>query len=324
MATTAKQTALQAVYCAYGDDELKLRTVFSRLRERMQAYGDIELNASDFAAGSQTPLADVLTTCRTAPFFSDYRLVRLRDCEKLGKQDMQRLIDYVEAPTPTTILYLEGKGLKPDSALAKAVKAANPKALIDCTSVSAKDLPDFVRKMASDMGIQLEPAALRILVDYIGSNTVQLDNDLRKIALAHLGDGPVTANEVLSAVNPVAEVKPWDFLDAIAKRDVAEALRQVALLRKETPLRLLSLAVGRIRDLIATKCLVDRGEADRIAEETKRQSWQVTKYRQWANNFTYDELADALVKAADCEASIKSGTDDMQALTSWLIAVLSR
>ncbi len=66
--------------------------------------------------------------------------------------------------------------------------------------------------MAMNHGATLTPGAANVLVDLVGEDTVKIDSELKKIALAHRGTEPINENEVLGLVARTSEVKPWEFV----------------------------------------------------------------------------------------------------------------
>lgn len=91
-------------------------------------------------------------------------------------------------------------------------------AVIDCAPFQAKDLNAAVRSMALTHGVTFTEGAATSLIDLAGTNTVTLDSEIRKLALAHRGDDPVNQNEVIALVARTAEIKPWEFLDAFGMK----------------------------------------------------------------------------------------------------------
>ena len=78
--------------------------------------------------------------------------------------------------------------------------------------------------MAVTHGVTLTEGAAVKLVDLVGEDTVHLDSELKKIALAHRGTDAVNEHEIVDMVSRTAEVKPWEFVDAFAARDVRKCL----------------------------------------------------------------------------------------------------
>ena len=245
MATQSKQSSLLPVYLIAGEDELKRETVMKRLFARLSKMGDMSFNSETFSGLTCTG-EEVITAANTLPFASEVRLVVVNDVDKLKKADSELLVAYLKEPCETTVLALEGQKVAKNTRLYKAVLAFGGKAIIDCAPFARKDLGSAVRSMAVGHGIALTQGAAATLIDLVGTNTVALDAELKKLSLSHRGADPVNENEVLSLVSRTAEIKPWEFVDAFASRN---GKRCIYLMNRmdASPFALLAMCTTRIR-----------------------------------------------------------------------------
>lgn len=320
MATKA-QTPLLPVYLALGTDELKKRRTVERLDGRLVAAGgDPEFNREELD-GSASPEPDLLRAMLdTLPFGSDFRLVVFKDVDKAPKAASEAIVSYLENPCPTTVLMMTACKQARTTRLYKAVAKFGEKAVIDCTPKKRWELPQQVVGMARAHGKAMDAEAAEQLVRLVGESTALIDNELAKLALNVGGAPRITAEDVRRMVPRVAEVKPWDFLDAVCRREPAEAMRLYAQMPTQSPIGLFTLAVSRVRELIAAKALGERGCPGTLAAELGMQQWQVKNHASWARNYTMAELVDALRGAAPCEEALKSSPDKDLAVQRWVLS----
>lgn len=322
---------LLPVYLVVGEDDLKRAAVLKKLKARAAEFGDMSFNSDDIDAECAEE-GLVVTSCNTMPFASDIRLVLVRNAEKLSKLDVDQLVSYLANPCESTVLALEAVKLAKNTRLYKAVAAHGSKAVIDCAPMKRADLPKAVRAMAVGHGVTLTDGAARTLVDLVGENTVHLDAEIKKIALSHEGKDAVREGEVLSLVARTAEMKPWDFTDAFAARDLNRCLLYLSRMESVSPHVLLSMCVGRVRELICAKSCAQRGNGNAATlakafgaySGKTMQEWRFKNHAAWSRKFTANELRQALHSARDCEQAMKSGTDPDQAFKDWLIAVMRK
>ncbi len=323
MAQTKKDTQLLNAYLIVGEDELKRETVIRRLRQRLEKMGDLAFNSDSFN-GESADGESIVAACQTLPFASDVRLVQVNNVEKLKKADQELLIDYLADPNSSTILALVAVKLAKNTRLYKAVARLGKTAIIDCAPFGRKQLNDTVRSMAVSHGVTFTPGASAALIDLVGTNTVALDSEIRKIALAHRGTDPVTDGEVMATVSRTAEVKPWEFVDAFAARNPKRCIYLLHRIKKTTPYGLLSMCVTRIRELLTVQALVARGNVHAIPKVLNVPDWKVRSLRQWAEDFSRNELVGALKQARDTEFAMKSGSDPDDEFVSWMLTTIKR
>lgn len=323
MASPKQQSALLPAYLIAGEDELKRETVLKRLHARLATMGDLSFNSDTFSARTCTG-EQIVAASNTLPFASDVRLVEVHEVEKLRKADLDLIIDYLKAPCPTTVLALVAQKVAKNARILKAVTAFGKTAYIDCAPFARKDLAKAVRSMAVGQGVTFTEGAASALIDLVGTNTVALDSEIRKLALSHRGSDPVNENEVFSLVSRTAEVKPWELVDAFASRNSKRCLYLLHRMEKVTPYALLAMCVTRLRELLTAKALARRGEAQALASVLKLPGWRVKNYHMWARGFSEQELIEALRTARDTEQAMKSGTDAHDAFVDWMLSVCSK
>lgn len=314
--------AFLPAYLVVGADEFKRQFVIERLNKQIAKLGDLDFNREVFQ-GASTDADALVTSCNTLPFSCDYRLVMVRDADKMPKATNEAVVSYLAAPSETTILCLEATKLAKNTRLYKAVAKVGKKAVIDCAPKSRKDLPAQVRDFALSNGVTITQRGAEELIDLVGESTVHLDAELKKMA-AVLGKGTtIDVGQVDELVTRTSEVKPWTLSDALAKRDAKEAALLLSRMQDQSRFGLLTMCLNRIRELLVAKDL-HSGSARALAQELGKQEWQVRNLPRWAGNFTQRELEDALVKGADLDRAMKSGGDQELLFEQWVLGICAR
>lgn len=323
MANAKQNNPLLPAYLLVGEDALKRQAVLKRLTVRCSQLGDLSFNSDELDGAVSTGEA-IAESCNTVPFASDVRMVVVKNAGKLRSADAEKVVAYLKSPNPTTVLAMDAEKLAKNTKLYKAFAAIGKDAVIDCAPPKRKDLPAKVRAMAMNHGATITPGAANVLVDLVGEDTVKIDSELKKIALAHRGSEPINESEVLGLVARTSEVKPWEFDGAFMARDLKRAMLLLSRMPSVSPHALLPRCVNCLRELMATQAVMGRGGAQAVAAVLKKQEWQVKSYPQYARRFTAKELRQALEASCDAERKMKSGADPMGAFTEWLAQTLGR
>lgn len=317
------QPALLPAYLIVGADEYKRSSAVRRMRSRLEATGMAAFNLDERDMTKDPEVDDIIASLNTFPMGADFRLVILEGCDKLPKAVSEPIVEYLANPSPTTVCLLTAASLAKSTRLYKAVAKLGAKAVVDCTPKKARELPRQVVGMARAHGKTMDPAAAEELVSRAGENTRLLDNELKKLA-AMVAAPVITLADVERHVVRTAEVKPWDFLNAVSARDMARALELLALQPDRSEVRLWSLLVTRIRELIVAKALDSRGAGRELASTLGVQSWQVRNHLAWARRYRMEELVAALSSAVDVELALKGSRDGALALRLWVIGIIRK
>ncbi len=317
------EAALLPAYLIVGADEVKRDTAIARLKARLEASGMADFNLDERDMQRDQEPDDVLSSLNTFPMGSDFRLVILKGCDKLAKPMSEMLVTYLADPAPTTVCLVVATSLAKSTRLYKAVQKVGPKAVIDCASKKRWEVPKQVQSMVRRYGKAISSSAAEELVSRVGENTRMLDNELRR--LSQMVDAPeIGRDDVERLVVRTAEVKPWDFLDAMSARDLPRTLELLRLLPPRSEIRTYSLICSRLRELMYAKALDARGQGRDLAAHLGVQTWQVKNHLGWARRFSSDELVDDLRRAVEVESALKGSRDSETALAAWVIDIVSR
>ena len=316
---------LLPAYLINGEDQLKRETVLKRMRSRLEKLGDLDFNCDTFD-GKDAAGTDIVAACNTMPFGIEKRLVVVHNVDALKKADSEALVDYLKSPADFTVLMLVAGKLAKNTRLYKAAAAVGPKAVISCAPRKAYEMPAQVRAMAPSHGIAITDAAAKLLVELVGEDTVHLDAELKKIALAHTSTQPVGPDEVAALVTRTSQAKPWDFSGAFSRRDVAECVNVRKKLGDTSAYALIGFCVGSLREMLTYHALAARGQiaASVLAKQLKMPDWKAKKVVASAKLWSPEELRRALSSARDCERSMKSGGDAEGVFFDWAVSTCAR
>jgi DNA polymerase-3 subunit delta len=316
---TATEKPLSELYLFDGEDVLKQKTLLDRLKQRALADGDLTMNYQVFTPKDISSKEYLLNALNTMPFGSPVRLVVIKDAEALSKPLQEELAAYAKRPSATTVLVLISKKLPKTSRLYKAILGHNPQSVIDCGSKKRSELPALVRSMARGEGAELTIGTANLLIDRVGTSTVALNTEVRKLsAMAKAaGKARIEDEDVVHNVVRMVEPKPWDLTNALALRDAALCLRLVGRMRGYTAVGLFAQCVTKLREILTAATLKRRGLP--VAASMGKQEWQIREVLRATELYRTDEIERLLEQAPQIETRMKSGADADQLLRLWII-----
>lgn len=267
---------LLPVYLVVGDDKLKAKTVLERLDKRMAEYGDMSLNSSSFD-GESAIGTDIVTACNQLPFASEKRYVLVRNADKLKKDDSERIVDYLADPNTSTVLVMICTKLAKSTRLYKACEKISNTAVISCASPKRYELADDLVKVARSHNGSIRLDAAQRLIELVGPETIQLNAEIEKLLLAN-GGSEITVEQVNSQVTKSAEIKPWDFTNAFAARDLDMCLRFFTEMSNGAEYMLLPQTCKIIKELICVQDLGENTTQNEISQELGYEAWRVKNH----------------------------------------------
>jgi DNA polymerase III subunit delta len=297
---------LKPVYLLSGSDRPKIARALERLRGRFPEDSVEHLSAAS-ASGEE-----VVAACNSLGLFGDgSRLVLVTDVERWKAADAKAVASYLGAPTPGTVLALQGEEVKKDSALAKACAKAGDLLLYEITK---RDLPRWVQEQFGRLGAKVTAEVCRRLVEVVGEDAYELEAEIEKLATWAGGD-EIRQRDVELVACGHAETSGFQLTDAWGARDVravlaaAEALLEQASDSRREETRIAGLLNGHAARLRECQELDAAGVPPReAATRLKRHPFYVEKLFRQAANFSVDELRDAIVRLAQLDVALKGGS----------------
>lgn len=310
-------------YLIVGSDELKAKEATKRLRGRLEP-GFEAFNLDERVASSDLDPQDLLSSLNTLPFGSGFRLVLVTSADHLPKPVSEAIVSYLADPNQGCVLCLVAEKLAKTTRLYKAVAKVGEKAIVDCAPAKRWDLPKRVVRMAQVRGMRIDERAADELIARVGESTTMLDQQVGTLAELCRGAGVITRADVERYVTRTAEVKPWDFLDAVCARDAVRALELYRLMQNPSEIALIAMLVGRLRELVCAQSLAARGQGGSLATVLGKQQWQVKNHARWAGRFGAGELAQALISCARSDYALKTGADPQIEFCALVLGICGR
>jgi DNA polymerase-3 subunit delta len=256
----ARTSKLQPVYVLVGDEDFLKRQVLSALKG-LALEGKDEAFGQSTYTGDKAAFAAVHDDLETLPFLSPRRLVVVEHADPLVTRHRAALEKYVAAPAATGILVLDVKAWPAHTRLAKLIDAA---ATLTCKAPAGQKLLDWCAHWSSSRhGKQLAAAAARLLVDLVGPDLGQLDQELTKLAIYVGGAARIEVGDVDKLVGSSRAENTWKIFDAVGGGRAGEALTILDRLfeQGEEPIRVLGAFSLQLRRLAQAARLSQQGVA---------------------------------------------------------------
>ena len=241
--------------------------------------------------------------------FDEARMVVVTGLQSGTDEALDEVARYVADPAPDVWLVLQhGGGVRGKRAL-DAVRAARA-VVVTCEPIKRDgDKTAFVVAELRRARRKAEPAALRALVEAVGSDLRELAAACQQLA-ADSAAGPITLDLVTRYYGGRVEATGFRVADAAVEGRAGEA---VAMLRHAVatgtdPVPLVAALAAKLR--ILAKVGAARGRGLDPARDLNLAPWQVDRARRELASWTPEALAHAIGAVAQADAEVKGGGRD--------------
>jgi DNA polymerase-3 subunit delta len=336
----------------HGPAELERSESLQKLRTRIGADADlVDLNSSHLDGRSLT-LADLQFACESMPFLADRRLIIVTGLSKRlvsaprgrakasadisaaagageeggavsadqpgsgGQKAAAAILDFLAHVPETAELVLVEDEMLPAGPLLRRLTELQREGratIIACVPPRGADLTQWIRARAKKHQIQLDPAALSDLAEFVGDDLRQLDQELMKLRDYKAGQpgGSVTRADVRQLVTATRAANVFDMVEALGAgnaQTAARLLHHALYVDGEEPLRLLALISRQYRQLLQAKALqAEHATPAQVARQVGVPDWKAGKLLSQANRYSMARLQQFLEYMVAADEAIKTG-----------------
>ena len=258
---------------------------------------------SEASFGPDTPAAEILGALETPSLLGGRRLVVVRDAHDLGKEHVDALLRYLEAPAPSAVLVLVAAGR---TKLDAAVKGAG--SVVTLEVPKGRRLVGWIRERGREHRLRVDDRAGWALVDSVGTELRDLDAALEQLSTA-LGDGAtVGPAEVRNAFPRLADERVFAFQDAVGERRLPVAMTALRRLLEQgdEPLMIFGALSSQVRRMLRARRFADVSPKA-VGDAMGLPSWRAERLQRQCRSYREEELVRALSVLAATDVEMKGG-----------------
>jgi DNA polymerase-3 subunit delta len=219
------------VYLLAGPDSHRMEKTARWLRER-----SVDAEGRDFNCetlyGDECKPGQIVEKARAYPMFGSTRFVWVRRAEALPTgRDIEPLLAYLQAPVESTVLLFSSNKL--DKRLKLTALCAETGWVVEFAALSGAALVRQLQRQSKSHGLRLMAEGAQLLVELVGEDLGELDNELAKLALQDAAEGrPLHGDEIRELVARSRDVDAFRLADSLDRRAPLAALLDWFQLRR--------------------------------------------------------------------------------------------
>jgi DNA polymerase-3 subunit delta len=238
-----KTGAFKPIYWLEGEEPYFIDKVIDYAEHKILNESEASFNLTVFY-GKDADWTAVVNACRRYPMFAERQVVLLKEGQQM--KDIEKLEGYVTKPLSSTVFIVAFKDKKIDGRtnFSKVLKKNGE--LLQTKKLYENQLPDWTRSMVASKGFDITPQALQLLIDNIGNDLSRLENEVDKVVINLGSVKTIDENDIEKYVGISKEFNAFELQAAIAKKDLAKAIRIIQYFQhnpKAAPIQLVLPAI---------------------------------------------------------------------------------
>lgn len=265
----AAEQQLRPVYLLVGDERHLESKVVQALKAAVTKGGIPGLNEDQLQA-QESDVESAISAAKTLPMMAKRRFVLVRGLEhwegregseakEKGLPPLDRLLEYCQAPSPSTTLVLIGGGL--DKRRKLYTVARKDGWLVSCEALARADLPGYIENAARERGNPLEPGVADLIAELAGPELGPVTDAVERCCLYAGAGRAVTEDVVAECVVRLRAKTVWELVAAVSKRDPGAALSALSEVYdpQDRGLRLLGVLAWSTRQMLRFESALSEG-----------------------------------------------------------------
>ncbi|KFF42052.1 MAG: DNA polymerase III, delta subunit [Candidatus Atelocyanobacterium thalassa isolate SIO64986] len=257
------------IYFFWGEDNFRINQTIQKLKKKVINPDWIHFNYNKIREENIYSILEAINEVMTPAFGIGEKFIWLEEssifqqCSDDIISEMERLIPAI--PSNSNLLLTSSK--KPNRKLKSTKifeKYADIREFTLIPSWKIDELTAKAQEFSKEIGVNLSPSALDLLVESIGNNTRLLWNELEKLSLYNYDKGKPIEEDIVSSIININTYSSLQLARAISEGNKEKALKiTINLLSyNEPPLKIVTTLIGQFRTWVIVKLKLEIGEDD--------------------------------------------------------------
>ena len=263
--------------------------------------------------GTENTLGELLSSALSYPMLADYKLIIVRDFDKMKINDPDSLDKYLKNLQKTTCLVLSAEE-KGRSKIYNAIEQAAHN--VDCKPISDYKVVSWFTNYCKMQNINIEPQAINFLINQVGSNLLTLNLEIKKVLDFKNDISVITIGDFEQTTGIEKDFSVFALQDALSHRQLGTALKICNnLLDAGQNINLIiSILYAFFRKILIASSL-SRKDAGRqqIANEMSLTEFQFKDIYNALNKFNPDQLHGIIHLLHDIDITLKTSAVEEKA-----------
>ncbi len=303
-------------FVLYGDDKFLLDKKLKAIQKKYN-ISDENMNIVTYWC-NETSMKEIIDDALTPPFFSDYKMVLVKNPFFLTTQkqkgitenDIKMFLDYISCDNQLT-LFVIYRDVKDFDERKKVVKTLRKNCqFYQCEKLTDQQLYKAVRESIKARNCQIDDDALELFLSRMPNDLLMISKEVEKLSLytSHIDKRAVDL-----LVTKKIEENIFELTSAYLNKDLEKCFQiyNDLIIKNEEPIKLVVMIANSLRLLYQVKFLDRKGYNDKeIASMLSINPYRLRYIRQDSGNFDLNELLEKIDELSQLDIAIKTGKVD--------------
>ena len=210
------------IYILVGDENYFADNIIKLLTSKVVNNDSKDFDYFKFY-GNEISEDQVIDAAKRFPLVGEYNFVVLKDAKSISK-NFDKLTSYVESPNLKTILVLSFINQSLDKR--KRIYSLSKKngLAFESKKIYDNQIFNWINEVSLNKRIKLHPKSIQIIIDFVGNNLSQIENELDKLKINSEKDDVIRPDEVESIIGFSKEYNFFELTKHIGMKNFSKTI----------------------------------------------------------------------------------------------------
>ena len=275
-----KNKQYRPVYYLMGEESYYIDLIADYIAAHVLTDDEKEFNQT-IVYGPDTDMANIVNAAKRYPMMAEHQVVIVKEAQAL--RGLDELSYYLRKPQPTTILVFCHKHGSLDRRKKIAAEIEKNGILFESKKMKESQLPAFITSYIKRRKLDIEPKAVSMLADFVGTDLSRLAGEIEKLIITlPKKQTRITPAQIEQNIGVSKDYNNFELRAALVEKDILKANRIVKYFEenpKTNPIQMtLSLLFGFFSNLMLAYYAPDKSEQGIASFLGLKSPWQSREY----------------------------------------------
>jgi DNA polymerase-3 subunit delta len=276
-----KSGLYRPIYYLMGEESYFIDQVTDYIADQVLNETEKEFNQT-VIYGMDTDVASIINAAKRYPMMSDHQVVIVKEAQSV--RNIEELAFYLQKPLESTILVICHKHGTLDRRKKLAAAVEKHGILFESKKIKETQLPSFISSYLKQKNVDIEPKAVAMIADFVGSDLSRLTGELEKLIITlPKGHQPrITPSQIEKNIGISKDYNNFELRSALIAKDILKANKIIKYFEenpKTNPIQMtLSLLFSFFSNLMLAYYAPEKTEQGIMNMLELRNTWQARDY----------------------------------------------
>lgn len=303
-----RKRSFAPIYLLMGEESYYIDKISEFMADNILTEDEKGFNQQTIYCTKDTKAIDIVNAAKRYPVMSEYMVLIIKEAQNLS--DLDTIAAYAQNPMKSTVLVICHKNKSVDKRLKLVSAIKKNGVLFESNRLKDSQLPAFIVDYLKRKGASIDPRAVSMLAESVGSDLNRMSSELDKLCIAlPSSTKQVTPDLIERNIGISKDFNNFELKNALVIKDVYKANQIINYFEESPKANQLVLTIATLFNFFANLMLAhyapaktEQGLCDQL---DMRDSWRVREYITAMRNFSAMKTMLIIDKIREADARLK-------------------